>query len=468
MNVSNINYFDENRMDIVIKYLYVKAYIEQKYVKYFENLYLSSIKRINGGIEDDKKSPQDFLKKFNKLIKSIEKNGFNKKYPIPIGEDGILLNGAHRLAVCMYLNISPEVKYFKKKSELKFDINFFEKAGFKKIHIYRIINEYCKLKPNKNIFILWEPSKKYWKSIKSKISKSQRIVFQNQYRLNKKAMRNLIKDMYYYEFKHSLKNYINLKISNLEKYSTNSQILVIVTEPILNTPTIQIKNEIREKLHNKIPRELFITLHTNDNLEHSRYLINLLFNYNNIEYLNYISDKYSKKVEKKLLFLENFIQKNNINKEDICIDSGTVLEICGIRSSSDIDIIVKEKPKNIKKVPLVEIHNKNINSHKTNISDEEIIDLDYCHFYYKGFKCVNLGLIKLRKNSESKKEKIDIKLIENFLTKKKFSHLHIFEELNFKFKVFIYYFFKKTSNLLFTENQKKVLLNKLEKVGIKF
>ncbi|MFT4261026.1 MAG: hypothetical protein ACMXX9_01185, partial [Candidatus Woesearchaeota archaeon] len=92
------NYFNENRLDIIIKYLYVKSYVENNNYEYYKKLYLTSIKIINGGFEDNKKSIDDFLNKFNKLITSIQKKGFNKKYSIPIGKDGIILNGAHRLA----------------------------------------------------------------------------------------------------------------------------------------------------------------------------------------------------------------------------------------------------------------------------------------------------------------------------------------------------------------------------------
>lgn len=469
------NFFDENRLDVIIKYLYVKAYVENNNYDYYKKLYLNSIKVINGGIEDEKKSIEDFLFNFNKLIDSIKKKGFNKKYSIPIGKDGIILNGAHRLAVCMYFKIEPEFKQEKENSHCKYNYHFFIKSGFKENYLYEVINFYCKLK-EVNIFILWEPSKKFWENIKKDIEKRYNILFENTFNLEKNSMRKLIKDMYAYEYNLENNNYIDLKIKNLEHYSKNSSFKVLITKTnkddsyfkrgnqIVNKELFELKDLIRDKLKKTIDKDLFISLHTNDNSEHSKYLINILYNKNNLNYLNYRSSKFIKKIDFKLKKLENFLNSNNISKDEICIDSGSVLELLGIRESSDLDLISINKY-NLK-TDLIEFHERDINIDRTKISDKEIINNPNYHFYYKGFKFMNLELVKLRKDKNNKKEAFDIKLIDNFLKQKKHNKINYVEELNFKIRVFMYSIYRKVTILIIrnlSQNQKNLIKKFLNK-----
>src|SRR5690606_27486756 len=89
------------RLDIIIKYLYIEAYIEKKNYRYYLDLYKRHIAYRTGGIEDKKRSINEYIKEFNTLIDSIRINGFDKNFAIPVSKyNGIILNGAHRLACC--------------------------------------------------------------------------------------------------------------------------------------------------------------------------------------------------------------------------------------------------------------------------------------------------------------------------------------------------------------------------------
>lgn len=47
----------------------------------------------------------DHQEDFKKLIKSFEKNGYDYNYPIVINKDYMIIDGAHRLACCIYFGI---------------------------------------------------------------------------------------------------------------------------------------------------------------------------------------------------------------------------------------------------------------------------------------------------------------------------------------------------------------------------
>ncbi|MCH8519517.1 MAG: hypothetical protein LAT82_02060 [Nanoarchaeota archaeon] len=477
-----MNYFDETRLDVIIKYLYVKAYVENNNYQYYKNLYINSIKLINGGIEDDKSSVDNFLEKFNTLIDSIQKKGFDKNFPIPVGENNIILNGAHRLAVCMYFNIEPKIENKKEISKCNYDLDFFKKGGIKEKDIFKLINTYSKFKQQLNIFILWEPSKKYWNKIKTDISKEYQIIFDYTFKLDKKSMRNLIREMYVFEYNFENSNYIDLKIKNLEHFSRNQYFYVIITKSkkekefdrggkIALEDLINLKEKIRDKMNKILPKELFITLHTNDNLSHSQYLINLIFNDNNLKYLNLRSKKFVNKLDKKLLQFQKILNLKDISKQEICIVEDSVLELCGIRESKDLDIISKTSLNFEYNDEFIETHKRDINIEKTKISDDEIIYNHDYHFYYKGFKFMNLELIKLRKDKHNKKEAFDIKLIDNFLKQKQHNKINYLEEINFKIRVFIfsiYWKIVKISIKYLSESQKNFIKKILKFLRIKF
>lgn len=43
---------------------------------------------------------------FIKLIDSIKNNGYNKDYPLIVNKDYLIIDGAHRMACCLYFNIN--------------------------------------------------------------------------------------------------------------------------------------------------------------------------------------------------------------------------------------------------------------------------------------------------------------------------------------------------------------------------
>lgn len=106
-----INLLSKYRFDIFVKYYYVKSYIENKNVTEAKEIYLSHIKAFNNFYEPDgrKNSSKDFIEKFNALIDNIKFCNNLNKTVIPISTTGIPIDGAHRIAISLYLNL--EIKY---------------------------------------------------------------------------------------------------------------------------------------------------------------------------------------------------------------------------------------------------------------------------------------------------------------------------------------------------------------------
>lgn len=111
--LSPINY------DIFIKYLFLKN-INNKYIK---KIYLSHIKAFNNFKEPDgsKKNKSDFLNNCINLLKS----NYSINTIIPVSNQGIIIDGSHRVAISIIKNQEIMCTNFKTE-DLYFDFIFFK------------------------------------------------------------------------------------------------------------------------------------------------------------------------------------------------------------------------------------------------------------------------------------------------------------------------------------------------------
>ena len=90
--------------------------------------------------DGSKKSKNDFINNFNNLIDSIKNNGFTSI--IPISKTGIPIDGAHRVAICLYFKIDITFVVFD-LLDGKYDRNFFKSRGMNNSYL-KIIDKYIK------------------------------------------------------------------------------------------------------------------------------------------------------------------------------------------------------------------------------------------------------------------------------------------------------------------------------------
>lgn len=109
MKIETIKLLTVNRIDIIFKLLYLK--LAKKEAKVFaKEIYFEHIKLITNGLYKEsgsnKKSFEDYLESFDRLVESIKENGFDSKISsIPISNQKSITNGSHRVAISIYLDI---------------------------------------------------------------------------------------------------------------------------------------------------------------------------------------------------------------------------------------------------------------------------------------------------------------------------------------------------------------------------
>lgn len=140
------NLITYNRFDLMAKLLYIK-YGYYMNIPFHKNLYLAHIKTFNNFWEHPgtKTNKEDFIKRFNNLIADMEKNGFNNKYPIIVGNNNVLINGSHRLMCSYYFNNNPCVIEENKAGCTVYNYDYFRNRNKywkkNKNNIYSDLNE---------------------------------------------------------------------------------------------------------------------------------------------------------------------------------------------------------------------------------------------------------------------------------------------------------------------------------------
>lgn len=423
------------RLDIFVKVLYIRAFVEWKDFKKYKQLYRKHILLMNWWVEDKKKSVNDFENSFQNLIKDIKKNNFNSNFPIPLFKDWDILNGAHRLACCIYFWITPSTIISKKHwHKTKWDLNWFIKNGFSQKEIINILREYYNYDEDISLIILWPSIIEKKEHVKKIISQHSINIYWSftLWLKDRHTFREFIYDIYAYDwhFKESL--WLDKKSLELSSKWTNIEVLIIKS-----SSKILEKQKIRSNILEYFPKipSKYYTFHAWDRREEDIYLINIILNENNISNL-YQRRNVEKSLSQKIDIIYTYIRKNNISTQDFCIVWSWPLWVFWIDKVSDIDIIFK----NIKSSGIIKA-SKYIDildyEYYKDISNKELIENPTYHFYFRGLKFLNLDILKVVKWDFWAREKdiIQSKRIENFLLSN--------SKINYKAKIILQYHFLK-------------------------
>lgn len=418
-------FLKQKRFDLIFKYLYLK-YPENDFVK---KAYLENIRAFNGfyeiepsdGIE--KNTPEKFLNSFDKLIKSIKSDGFNKNLGvIPVGDNGEISDGAHRLAICAYLNQEIETEP-DGRNDL-YDYKFFQARKMNPDIMDYGALEYVKLNPNAYIVNLHAVTDMKKDDAVVQILEKYGVVY------------------YKKEIRPTFDGYVNLKklsygsfwdredwIGNVENKFAGAQMhakqsmggsplraFVFVCDDL--NKVIQMKAEIRA-LYN-IGN---FSVHINDSREEAIWLAETYFNKNSLDMINnrpldYEDPRFDEMVEE----LKKTSLRHKVNLEDICGAGSTPFDIYALRKSSDLDFLYCGD-KNF------DIQTETLSNHDSELKyypypKKEIVENPAYHFYYQGMKFISMDVLYLMKKNRNEKPKDinDCKMIECFRKNKKYKN----------------------------------------------
>jgi len=415
---------NQNRFDLMAKLLYIKNFEKNIHSIFYEKLYKEHINTFNKNWEypGTKVKIEDFIESFNNLITSIKKRGFDKNFPIEVGNlNNTLKNGAHRLMISYYFNLKPDIKNYKLNcSTYNYDFflnrnNYWRRdneiySNLSVKYADRMALEYVKIKKNIRCMILYPTSFKFGKekNIQNIIDKYGNIYYKKQIKLSKNGVINLIKELYRGE------SWVGGMFpgdhcgGKFKLCYEDKPVIMYLIEFNNCNKIIEFKEKCRELF--KIGKH---SLHISDEINDTFRIASSLLNDNSIHFLNnannnIISDKIRK-------YLIEFFNNYSVNKDsnNMCLTSSLIMELYGLRNAKDIDYIHINDSKI--KIKMFGCHDDNwIKYYK--IPKNEIIYNPENYFYFNGFKFVSLNILKrMKQNRNEEKDRNDLKLINKLI-----------------------------------------------------
>ena len=411
----------QKRFDLIFKYVFLAQQNEFAHNAYLENITaFNNFYELNPSDGVPKNSADDFVQSFNNLIQNIKDNGFKAdKGSIPIGKNGDITDGAHRLAASAYLGLDVETVDDTVYDEL-YDYRFFQQRQMNPDVMDFGALEYVKL--NKNAYIVNIHSvtdSKKDAEVEAVLNKYGFIFYKKQVDLTQNGYVN-IKKLSYGSFwdRESWIGNVDNKFAGARAHAKASmgksplRAFVFVCDDL--EKVLLAKSEIRAIFDSG-----HYSVHINDYREEAIWLAEIYFNKNSLFMINnrplaFEDGEFDTCIES----LKQLTKEHNIPLDNICASGSSPLNVFGVRKSADLDFLCLSDN--------FDIQTEELSNHEDQLkyypyAKAEIITNPNNHFYYHGLKFISLDVLyQMKKNRAEKPKDInDCKRIRKIFTQSK-------------------------------------------------
>lgn len=417
------------RFDVIAKYVYALFWTKRLQSGWGEELYSSHIYAFNRYKEGDglgKSGKAEFLNSFDKLLQSIRDSGFSENVSmVPVSPSNIVIDGSHRAAACLAYHIPITCVLLKEHISNQYNYEYFLRRGLELKYADFMAFEYCKLKKNTYVAVVFPSAIGGWSEINSILEESGSIVYAKKANFSSRGIFNLVSQIYDGEpwcgsQKDSFEG-IREKSNSCFSSGRETRVFLIESDSLEKVKEAKIKIRTFFKIGNH-------SIHISDYHEESVEMAKMLFNENSIHFTNHAEiGKYQKNQTFFNEFREHVISQNG-NLDLFCIEGSSVMAAYGIREANDLDFIHCSRE-------YIESDNKYISNHNDESiyhvkTRDDLIFNPENYFYYKGIKFLTLeNLYSMKRKRGEIKDIDDCSLIGKFTEKNGFSQFNLFSIL---------------------------------------
>lgn len=235
-----------SRYDLFAKLYYIKYRKENPTEA--ERIYKEHIRTFNPDLKEpgreDKSGMDDFVTSFNQLIDQFDTQDFDLDVSlVPVSEDDVILDGAHRIAALAFFDKKVGVARCKGvKPKADFDYLYFKNRGLSWRTMDVIANEMMHWVPNMYVACLWPKMRNKAQAV-SIIEKKFGIVYEKSLKVNLTTFKLLIQKVY------DSQPWVNAPESvchkSLQCYDFNGQISFLFFVANSLEEVLAVKDEIR-------------------------------------------------------------------------------------------------------------------------------------------------------------------------------------------------------------------------------
>lgn len=415
--VSPSTLLTKERFDVVAKYIYAKDYISKEKNDWAEYVYREHLRAINSFREknNNKREYSDFKETFEALISSMNSDGFvPERGLIPLGNNSIPVNGAHRVGASIALGLDVCVKRVEKKAH-SYDYKYFLKRNLSTECLDYMALQYGRIKKEFHTAIIFPVASANIAQIKKIVDVYGTIFYEKDVSLCRNGIHNLVLQMYGDQsWTNSAENrgYSKTLAHSYNRFLSGEKTIVLLIE---NTSLGKMR-EAKAKV-----RELFdlgnYPIHICDDGEDSLRLAKQMLNKNSVDFLNITVPKNNHRFNQLFTIYRAAAADKGIDRDSVCIVGSGVLSAYGLRDSADLDYI------SLRSDPILE---KGVNLHRAESKEaakyqNTVINDPRKHFYFNGYKFLSIIELKITKKKRGEiKDRADVDMIESLLNNEGF------------------------------------------------
>lgn len=412
IEVDPVQLLSLNRIDIGVKIKLAKHMLGKLEDQSAKIRYLETIRAFtNGSFREpgnkNKKSADSYLQSFWETISSMRAHGFRSSV-IAVSETGSPVDGSHRLAAAIALNIRKVPIAFTNVREKIYDSEYFLRRGLDSKTVEKLVLDHVSFAEGASIFLSWPGNDNLErKRIHSFISsRATQGVAKLSLRVSRRGLEGIVLNVYASEswVGSPLNRYKGIRKKSRKVagvFLGQKPLDIYVTEKIDES---SFKTEMREFL-----RRGQDAIHSSDSTQEAKDLLSLLLSEN-----SKILYRHGAPLKYKSTLVRIAKLKERQDSDTAMVVSSTVIGLLGLRKPNDLDFITySESLANSKFELKIESHN-HVYLGRYNHTLESLrrfIEDDSNYFVFNGIKFLSTeGLI-----SDNKKRKHWTKKIDTFL-----------------------------------------------------
>ena len=376
------------RLDLACKLYYLDCLEKGIDTAFAEELYQAHIEAFSGGafIEPGlktKNSIRDYLESFRQLIADMREKGFDAAISIvPVGDDGSILDGSHRVATAIYYDIPLTIVHIPGQKR-RYDYAYFKERGLRETYLDFMTYQYIRFSDRVYTVCLWPAAcdEKKLAVVDQMIRSCAAVAYRREVFLNYHGVEKLMVSFYrHMEWTGSLDNGFSGVASKARLcYRANAPTTVYVISGADLDQVLALKQRIRDlyAIENS-------SIHITDSHEEAVEAGRMLLFQNSIDFMN-DGDPFRNTV-----FIKEFARRAESSQP--CAGMDTTLALYGIGAHD--------------------------------ACDDDDVGMDLQHpgdcFYFWGVRLPSLDYVKVaKKRSGSPQDLEDVRLIEAFERRKR-------------------------------------------------
>lgn len=383
------------RLDVMAKYVYAQEWIEGIHAEWSTYVYRDHLRVWNEFVEGDgsgKSSFEDFKESFDELLIHMTRNGFDdSRGMMPIGRNNVIIDGAHRLAAALALNIPVKVVHFDVQPRL-YNYEFFQDCGLNEEILDEMALQHCRLDDRVRVAVLFPVARGHDDEIMQMLQESSVILYRKAITISRRGRENLIRLLYEGE---SWLGDVGRPTAGLLQHVTQR---FVDHEPVTFVFFVGGDDGKNRETKNRI-RALFNLgndpVHINDLHCQTISVAESVLNANSRHLLNHARAGDLRNFSELFGLFRQWIAQERLDPRRFCIDGSAVLAAYGLRDANDLDYLYAGEPVIQGPSTLVSCHNAELSHYNIPLNDLVLDPRNY--FYFKGIKFLALHLIRKMK-----------------------------------------------------------------------